>query len=292
MENIVGKVVERKYLTRLICFILAMYLAAFAYNLILVPNNIVVGGLMGASILVKNIFGISTTLFIDIADIILVTLGFIFLGFRKAFNKMLGCIVFPIVLTGSTALTYGININIESMALSLTLAALVYGFALGIIDRCGFSVFGLDIAVDIISKKRTAPSFKVSLAINLTIVIIAMIVLSPVNILYSIYFITLTHIVSNTIVYGTSTMKMIYIISDKDEEIEEYLNKLEKVNATHMKVKDGLFMQKKQMLLCVVHNANYTRVKNNVLRIDKDAFLVTSKCFELESVNNYSILPF
>ncbi len=292
MESIVGTIKERKYAVRLLFFILSMYLAAFVYNIILVPNNVVVGGLMGASILVKNIFGISTTVFIDIADAILVVMGFIFLGFRNAFRKMLGCIVFPIVLTGSAFITHGINLNIESVALSLTLAALIYGFALGIIERCGFSVFGLDIAVDIISKKRTAPSFKVSLAINLSIVFIAMIVLSPINILYSIYFITMTHIVSNAVVYGTSTMKMVYIISDKDDEIEKYLDDLDKVTMTHMKVKDGIFMQKKQMLLCIVHNANYTRLKNNVLKIDKNAFLVTSKCFELESVNNYSILPF
>ena len=292
MENKLEEIREQKYLAKTIFFVLSMYLAAITYNIILVPNNIVVGGLMGASILVKNIFGISTTLFIDIADIILVLLGFIFLGYKKAINKMFGCIVFPLVLTSSNFFTYGINLNIESLALKLTLASFVYGIALGIIERCGFSVFGTDIAVDIISKKKKAQSYKVSIALNCSIVIIAIIVLSPINILYSVYFITLTHIISKNVAYGTSTMKMVYIISHKEDEIEKYLNTLDKVTTTHMKVKDGLFLQKKQMLLCIVHDVNYTRIKNNILKIDKHAFLVTSKCYELESVNNYSILPF
>ena len=292
MNNILEYIRQENYVIRIMFFMLGMFIAAFTYNLFFVPNNIIVGGVSGLAIIAKNIFGISTTFFIDICDFILVIFGLIFLGVKETFTKMLGFIIFPIMVTFTANITSMITLNIDSTGLKITMAALIYGIGNGIISRAGFSAFGTDIAIDIISKKRMQPTTKVGTILNSCIVMIGSIIFTPVSILYSIYVITIVNLVTNNILFGTSSMKMIYVISDKRDKIEEYIDKTNKISSTNIKLKSGAFIQKNQMLLCIVHNSNYTNFKRNVLDIDNDAFFLTSECFELSSQKNYGVLPF
>ena len=292
MNSILEYIRNENYFVRILFFVFGMLLAAFTYNLFFVPNNIVVGGLGGLAIIAKNMFGISTTVFLDVCDCILVILGIIFIGFKDTFGKFLGFILFPVMITITSRITSMITLNIDSISLKLTLAALIYGFANGIISRAGFAAFGTDIAIDIISKKRMIPTSKISIIINSSIVILGSIIFTPVSILYSIYVITIVNIVTNNVLFGTSSMKMVYVISEQRDKIEDYVNKTKKINGINIKVKSGNILQKKQMLLCIVHNTNYTNFKNNILQIDNKAFFLTSRCYELSSQKNYGPIPF
>lgn len=292
MENIVDYIRRDNYHIRIIFFVIGMFIAAFSYNVFIEPNDLLIGGLAGLAIIEKNTIGINTTLFIDVCEIILVCLGIMFLGIRETFSKLLGCIVFPLVLTFTSGITSQIYFNLDSVALKITLAAIIYGFAIGIISRAGFGVFGTDIAISIISKKRNSPSSRVAIIANFLIVTTGIFVLSPLNILYSIYLIVIVNIVSNTIVFGTSSTKLIYIISDNSKEIEKELDKIKRINYTYARIKGDSLIYKRKMIVCVVHNAFYPRLKRIILRADKNAFILASKCYELNSSENYSLIPF
>ena len=194
MEGILEHVKKNKYPVRLIFFVMGMFIAAFSYNVFIEPNDLLVGGLAGLAIIEKNIIGINTTLFIDICEIILVLIGILTIGIKETFSKLLGCIVFPLVLTFTSTLTSSLYINIDSMSLKITLAAIIYGFAIGLIARAGFGVFGTDIAISIISKKRNESTIRVALVLNFFIIMMGIFVLSPINMLYSLYLIVIVNV--------------------------------------------------------------------------------------------------
>ena len=82
----------------IIFLVIGCFLVAFAFNVFFAPNNIVTGGVSGVSIVVKNIFGISTSTFIAITYIALLILSYIFLGKRMTRNSLIGSILYPIFL--------------------------------------------------------------------------------------------------------------------------------------------------------------------------------------------------
>ena len=62
--------------------------------------------------------------------------------------------------------------------------------------------------------------------------------------------------------------------------------------STEVNVKDGLFSKKKQMLICVVHNANYKEFKSNILKMDPGAFIVSNNCYEAAGGVRFNLIPF
>ena len=82
------------------------------------------------------------------------------------------------------------------------------------------------------------------------------------------------------------------LICKKNKHIEKYIMDEVHSGATEANVKDGLFSHKKQMLICVVHNANYKEFKHRVLAMDPHAFIVSNNCYEAAGGVRFNLLPF
>ena len=50
---------------------------------------------------------------------------------------------------------------------------------------------------------------------------------------------------------------MVFILSERNDEIEDFVMNKIKIGATELKVRGGYKNEQKQMLLCVVHNTQY-----------------------------------
>ena len=75
----------KKEIFRLTGLIIGAFILAINYNLFLLPNNLVIGGTSGLSIIFKNV--INPTVFINVATILLLLIGYVFLG--KDYTKKL-----------------------------------------------------------------------------------------------------------------------------------------------------------------------------------------------------------
>ena len=80
-----NKFKNRHLLSRILCLIFGSFIITFVYNKFLVENDIVVGGLSGLAIVIQQAFGISTTLFINVGNVLLVILSFIICKKIKTF---------------------------------------------------------------------------------------------------------------------------------------------------------------------------------------------------------------
>ncbi len=280
------------FVIKMVYFFIGLFIIAFIYNAILVPNNIVVGGVSGLAIIVKELTGLSTTLFINICNVILIIMSFIFLGKKKTVAQLFGCITYPLMVTFTEPLAKAVSFNFDSLLLLLIITALVYGVGNGIIYRAGFSTGGTDILSQILSHKLKMPITYFSPIIYNSIIISSAIVFSPVQVMYAIMIIFISNKVTNFILFSIKTNKMVYVISKKSKDIENYIMNDIHTGATEIRVHSGLFEKKKQMLMCVVHNAQYRQFKHNILKMDPSAFILTNDCFEVNGGIKYNILPF
>ena len=292
MKNFLLHIKRENIVIKLIYFIFGVFLISMVYNTVFVPKNIVIGGVSGIAIIFKKLTGFDTTKFITISNIVLLIVSFIFLGKRDTFRHLLGSIVYPLMLSLTEPLAGNINLNIESDLLLLMISSIIYGIGSGIIYRAGYSTGGADIVIQIFSHKFKKSITHIAPIIQDTIIIFSGIVFSPIQIMYAVMIIFISNKITNYILYSISTKKMVYVISKKNDEIEDYIMNKINTGATEIKVHCGLFEKKKQMLFCIVHNAQYESFKHNILIMDPYAFILANNCYEVNGGQKYAILPF
>lgn len=277
---------------RIIYYILGVFIISLIYNAIFVPNNIVLGGVSGLAIIVKQLTGMSTTIFIDIANAILIIISFIFLSKKEALKQLVGCLIYPMMITLTEPLSRLIEIELSSKLLLLLIAAVIYGFGGGIVYRAGYSTGGFDIITQILSNKLKKSITQISPILNFTVIFAGGFVFNPVQVMYAILIIYISNKVTNGVLFSVSTSKMVYVISKKNKDIENYIMHNCNTGATELNVHSGLFERRKQMIMCVIHNAQYRKFKEKILKLDPKAFILSNYCFQVSGGIRYEIMPF
>lgn len=283
---------KKEIVIKVLLYILGLFIATFIYNIIFVPNNIVTGGVSGLAVVIKAITGLSTTIFIDVTNVILVIIGFILLDKKEALRQAIGCVAYPLMITITSPLAKVVHFELNNTLLLIILATMAYGFANGVIYRAGFSTGGSDIIIKILSNRVKRPITAISPILNTIIIILGGLVFSPVKVIYAITVIFISNRIANAILLSISTSKMVYIISSKNDDVSTYLlNKLH-IGITEIKINKRIPNRKKVLLMCIVHNAKYNSFKTNILSIDPKATIITKKCYGVTGGKRYNILPF
>ena len=277
---------------KIIYYILGVFIISLIYNAVFVPNNIVLGGVSGLAIIVRQITGMSTTVFIDVANVVLIIISFIFLSKKEASRQLVGCIIYPLMITLTEPIAKLIHIELPQILLLLLVASVIYGAGAGVVYRAGYSTGGFDIITQILSNKLKKSITQISPILNFTVIIVGGFIFSPVQVMYAIIIIYISNKVTNGVLFSVSTSKMVYVISAKSRDIENYIMKECNLGATELKVHSGLFEKNKQMIMCVVHNTQYRKFKEKILTMDPNAFMLSKYCFQVSGGLRYELLPF
>lgn len=292
MGSILKNFKKKHLLSRFMCLLIGSFVLTFIYNKFLVTNDIVAGGLSGLAVVVQEAFGINTTIFINVGNVVLVILSFMMLGKKKTIDQLVGTIMYLVMLNITAPLAEMFSFEFQSTLMMVLVASIVYGICLGLIFKPGFSTGGSDFLAAILSEKMKVPMTNVSLVFQVLVILASVFIFSLPKILYSLIVIYLSNKVANIVLFGISTSKMVYVISDKNDDIKKFIMQSINTGATEIRVRGGFLEKKKQMLLCVVHNAQYERFKIKVKEMDPRAFIVSNNCYEVSGGQKYRILPF
>ena len=185
-----------------------------------------------------------------------------------------------------------VEFNFDSLMLMVIVVSIVYGVCNGLIFRAGYSTGGTDFLAQILSEKLNKSMTQISLIIQVLIISTSVFIFGLEEVMLSIFIIYVSNKITNSVLFGISSNKMVMVVSDKNGEIEdEVMNKLG-VGTTILKAKGGYEGDKRQVILCVVHNAQYAKFKNIVLKTDKKAFMMSSISYEVNGGTKYRVLPF
>lgn len=279
---VIMKNLEKKnYIKRLIQFIIGCFIVSVAYNIFIVDNKIVPGGVGGIAVIVNNLFGIENTITIIVLNIILLVLSFFLLGTEKTRKSILGTILFPLFIKLTENFNVWLEIDNTNILLSVLIGGILYGIGAGLVFKAGFTTGGTDILNQIISKYAKISIGKSMLISDGTIVLSSAIFFGLDIMLYSIVILYIISYISDRIILGISDNKMFYIITDKDEEIKGFiLNKL-KHGVTVFKAKGGYKKIKGNVLMTVLPTKDYYTLRTGIKEIDKTAFFIVTDSYEL-----------
>ena len=266
----------KEIITNIIFCTMGAFLAAFALEGFLVPNEIIDGGIVGISIMVSYISHINLGILLIVLNIPFVLLAL------SEFGKRFVIMAFYSV--GMLALFVNV-IHGHFITDDLLLAALfgggILGVGVGTVLKNSACMDGTEILAMKISKKYPYSVGEIIMFINVFIFVSAGFLYGWEQAMYS----TLTYLIAyraiDSVVQGLSEEKSIRIITDKGYELGEAIIKNLNKTVTYIDAQGGYSKAKKTMVYCVVPRIELYKLKELVVSIDKDAFLSTENVHEV-----------
>lgn len=291
-NKILEKITYQKLGTRLIFFILACFIHALNYNTLLVPNNIVVGGMSGLAIIIKEVTGLPTTYFLYISMIVIIIISYLVLGKEDTITTIVGSVTFTLMVTITEPLSKMIDLNINSMFITIVISSLLYGFCSGMIYRTGFNTGGSDVIATIINKMLKIPVGEASRTVNLIIIFTGTLVFGFTKTIYALFILFVASKLVDVVMLGINDSKICYIKSKKWEEIEKTLINNHGFGLTEVSSRGGIFIKKDPTLLVIVPFDKYYGLKKMLLEKDKNVFMVSHDCYAVTGGYRRKYLPF
>jgi len=87
--------------------------------------------------------------------------------------------------------------------------------------------------------------------------------------------------ISDRVILGISDSKAFYIITNKEEEIKEYILKVLNHGVTIFNAKGGYATKDQTVLMCVLPTKEYYKLKAGIKEIDNKAFVVVTDAYEV-----------
>lgn len=261
-------------------FIFGVFLSALTFNVFYSKYNIVTGGSAGLSIIFNHLFGINESSFVLWVSLALLVLSFFLLGFKKTLKTAIGTLLYPLFMEITSYLLVYFDIQSTSFFLLMIYGGLLSGFSTGIIMKTGFTTGGFNILYQIFHKYFKISIGNSSLIINSIVLILGSLIFGIDKGIYAIIALVISTIITDRVLIGVSKNKTFYIITEKENEIKEYILKKLNHGVTIIDIKGGYSKDKKKMLMCVVPTTEYFNLKEIALKIDKDAFFLITDSYE------------
>ncbi len=293
-KEIINEVTSKNFWPRLLIMTISIFIVSLNYNIFLLRNDLVIGGVSGIATILHSFIDINPGTFILISNVILLILSFFLLGPRSTGLTIIGSILFPIfiTLTGGISETIASNINIQEFVVITVVSGVIYGTANGFIYKTGYSTGGTDIIMMIVSKYCKIPTGTATLIIDSIIVGVGALTFGLTKAIYALIIIFINSILINKIMLGISSSKMFYIQTDKTEEVERFIKEEMHTGYTIMNTDNGNKDKRKNIIMCVLSTRDYFMVKNVIRAIDPEAFFIISDCYEVYGGQRKPQFPF
>lgn len=269
----------KKFLLESIETIIGACIMAISVSLFLLPNELSSGGFSGIATIIYYLFKIPVGITMLLLNIPLFIFSTLKIGKKFIIKSMIGTI----------SMSYFIDIfeKVTPLTSDKTLACIYGGILTGIgtalILRAHSSTGGTDIAGILI--KEYNPKYKTGVlitSIDFIIVALNVVFLKKVEIgLYSAITIYIMGKIIDIVFEGIYFTKLLFIVSDKNDEIASEIEKNVKRGVTGIYGKGMYTNTQKLILMCAIGRNNLSEIKNIVKEIDSKAFIIITNSREV-----------
>lgn len=262
---------------------LTILLIAISFNIFFFPFEMVIGGASGLAISLNYLLNISPAIIILIIDVFALIIGYLFLDKKTVNNSIYGSFVYPFFIYLTEPLkTYIISLNISSsdLLVFIILGSVISGACFGFLYKKGYTTGGSEIFKKIIHKGTGLTLGTSNFIVNFIIVVFGSFIIGFDKILYTILIVYIMSISIDRILIGPYSNKIFYIITKYDNEVSNFIIKSLNLTVTKIDSIGGYSNSGSKILMCVVPNNNYYKLKEGINKIDKEAFFLITHAYE------------
>jgi uncharacterized membrane-anchored protein YitT (DUF2179 family) len=256
-------------------------LLSLGFYFFLLPMNLVIGGVMGISVIIQQWIPVSTFMFI--ANVFLLIIGGIFLGKVFFLKTIYATILSPgiiFILERTVSNDFFMQHMTESpLLISAVFGGLFIGIGLGMVLRCNATTGGMDIVQNIMNKFLHIPFSTAMYITDGIIIFIAMIIDFQLG-LYAVGAMLISGMIIDRIAIEGKSGYTAFIVTNFSDDIQkEIFDKLER-GVTKVKVVGGFTKKEKDMIICTVDRVQLYNFKRIIKQTDPKAFTFVTRTKE------------
>ena len=251
---------------------------AVSTALFLLPNQLSTGGISGISTILYYLCNYPVGLTMLLINVPLFVIAMVKVNKRLFFKSILGTVLLSVFIDLLEKLLPITN----DRFLACIYGGIIMGIGTAIILKAGASTGGTDLLSYVIrAYNNKFKSSRVIIIADTIIIFFNIIFFREIEIgLYSVIAIYLMGKMIDIIFEGIYFTKIMFIISEKYEEISKEIGILVKRGSTGIYSK-GMYSGKQNvMLFCVASRKEVAEIKQIIKQIDKNAFIVTTDAIE------------
>lgn len=268
------KIIENYFYIFFGCFLAALGTGSF-----LLPNQLSSGGFSGIATIIYYFFEINMAATIIVLNIPLFIIGFIKLGPKFIFKTIFATFIYSILID--------VFEKRETIIQDKFLASVYGGFFIGIglalVLKADTSTGGTDLIAHL------ARNYNINIKMSTIITVIDIFVITANLIafrnleigLYSVIAIYIIGKMIDIVFEGINFCKVIYIVSEKYEELVNVINLEIKRGATGLYGKGGYTQKSKMVIMCVSKRNDIEKIKSIAKIIDPESFIIVTDAREV-----------
>ena len=279
MKKFRKKIVFKKHITEILGIAIGTILMAIGVSLFLLPNKLSTGGFSGLATITYYLFKWPMGKTIILLNIPCFLLAFIRIGKEFVVKSLIGTVLlsFFIDLFSKYSAWTGDRV------LSCIYGGVLVGIGTALILKSNGSTGGSDlVSILIKSYNSTLSTSNIIVIFDVIVITLNVIAFKELEIgLYSAIAILIMGKMIDIVFEGIGFSKMIFIISDKYEDISKNIAKSIQRGTTGIYSKGMYTNKEKMMVMCVASRGEVIKIRQIANEIDKSSFIVISNVREV-----------
>lgn len=255
-------------------------LYALSFNWCFQPNNLAFGGFTGAGQIINRLIpALPVGVLVFVMNVPLFLIGVRKIGWSLLVSSLYAMTVGSAMIDVMAA--FHTFQPMEPM-LACIYGGVLIGLSMGLMLQVGATTGGTELGARLL--KYCIPHLSIGrlcLAIDLVIISAYALVFHNLhNALYGVVAMYISSLVMDTVIYGSLSAKMAYIITGNNEEMAQKLLDMD-LGVTILPARGAYTGKEKNVLLCAFKRSQIAAVKRAVHEADPEAFLIVCEAHEV-----------
>ena len=251
----------------------AVAIIAAAVYFFLVPSHTSVSSISGLGIVLSNFIPLPLSVITMILNVILLIIGFFTCGKEFGVKTVYTSILLPVFLGVFEKIFPDFVSMTNSQELDVLCYILVVSVGLSILFNRNASSGGLDIVAKIMNKYLHMELGKAMSLSGMCVALSAALVYDKKTVVLSILGTYFNGIVLDQFIFGHNIKRRVCIITQKEEELREYIIHELHSGATIYEAYGAYNMQKHNEIITIVDKTEYQKLMNFINTLDPKAFI-------------------
>ncbi len=267
---------KNQTLDRLLEFVvitLGAVIAASAIFFFLIPSRLSIGSVAGLAIVLSQLLPLPVSVITMILNVVFLLLGFLLIGKEFGGKTVYTSILIPMVM-GLLERCFPNNQSIMGDPfLDMLCYSLLVSLGMALLFVRNASSGGLDIAAKILNRYFHVDLGAAMSMVGICVALTSVLTADVKTVILSVIGTYLNGIVVDHMIFGMNTKKKVCILSEKSEEIRNYLLQELHSGATLYEAIGAYDLQPHREIVAIVNKAEYGKLVGYVSHVDPEAFM-------------------
>ena len=245
------------------------------------PNNFAFGGVTGFATIVNALTPLSAGDFTFVANMVLLIIGFLFLGKNAGIMTVYSSVLMSVALSGMERIWPMAGPLTEEPLLELVFAVFLSGVGSSLLFNIGASSGGTDIIAMILKKYTSLDIGSVLFLVDAAAIVMAFFLFGPTTGLFSALGLLCKSLVIDIVIESINQCKCFNIICDEPEPICQFIIHELGRDATVYEAVGAFTKKQKTVIMTTMKRGQALRLRNFIKKQEPSAFILISNSSEI-----------